>query len=291
MRETAASALGLSWPGWLAAQGLGPAELGVAYVFLLANAALAALAFVAARRFLVISPNRGARDYGLYVSGLLTALLVAMVLDDELASPQPVLPIAATPHLAVLLVLHVWIYYRQTPWLVALGAASAVGAIGTLGVAALAGARLGIGHGLAALLLAALLGMLWWRSIATRWAYANARSIYVESKESAGAGSADDRPWLGLPQWIFLVAASLAVGVLNSVLRGSTLAEVPAATVAVQTAELLAVTAGVAAIPALSYWYARRSSMPGIAGFVWLVWLVVGFAFTYGNYLLRLGGA
>ncbi|HEU4620442.1 MAG TPA: hypothetical protein VFV10_20580 [Gammaproteobacteria bacterium] len=291
MRELATSALASSWPGGLAAHALGPADLGVAYVFLLLNAAVTALAFVAARRFLVISPNRGARDYGLYTSGLLAALIVAAVLDSELASPSPVLPLAVVPHVAILLVIHACIYYRQAPWMVALGLAAVVGAAVTLGVAGLEGAPLGIAHGVSVLLLAALVALLWRTSIATRWAYANARSIYVESKEGVEPGPRREALWLGVPQWISLVTASLAVGVLNAVLRGSRLADVPAATVVVQGAELLAVTAAVCSVPALSYWYARRSSMPGIDRFVWLVFLVVGFAFTYGSYLASLGAA
>jgi hypothetical protein len=288
VNEHALPTVGAAWPGWLAGHGLDPAAFGVAYLFFLINAVLAAAVFVAARRLLVISPNVGTRDYGSFVSALLTALVVATVLDNELSPVPPVLPYAALPHLSVLLAMHLWIYYRQTPWLVALGGASAVGALVTLGAVALAGFPLGPAHGLSALLLAALLVMLWWRSVATRRSYANARSIYAASKEHAEQAAAAQAPWLGLPQWVALVGASLAVGVLNAVLRGSMITDVPAATVALESVTLLAITALVVAIPALSYWLARRSWMPGLTRFVWLVWLVVGFAFTYGNFLVSL---
>lgn len=288
MNEHALSAVGAAWPGWLTEHGLDPAAFGAAYFFFLMNAVLATALFVAARRLLVVSPNAGTRDYGSFVSALLTALAVATVLDNELSPVPPVLPYAALPHLLVLLAMHLWIYYRQTPWLVALGGASAVGALATLGVAALAGVPLGAAHGLSALLLTALLIMLWWRSVATRWSYANARSIYAASKEHAEEDAAVQPPWLGLPQWVALVAASVAVGVLNAVLRGSLITDVPAATVALESVTLLAITALVATIPALSYWLARRSWMPGLTRFVWLVWLIVGFAFTYGNFLMSL---
>ena len=32
----------------------------------------------------------------------------------------------------------------------------------------------------------------------------------------------------------------------------------------------------------------RHTWMPQLTRFVWVVWLVVGFAFTYGNYLISL---
>ena len=54
---------------------------------------------------------------------------------------------------------------------------------------------------------------------------------------------------------------------------------------------LLGITALVSAIPAATYWLARHSWMPELTRFVWVVWLVVGFAFTYGNYLVSLGEA
>ena len=51
---------------------------------------------------------------------------------------------------------------------------------------------------------------------------------------------------------------------------------------------VIAVTATVCAVPASTYWLARKSWMPELTRFVWLVWIVVGFAFTYGNYLTTL---
>ena len=36
---------------------------------------------------------------------------------------------------------------------------------------------------------------------------------------------------------------------------------------------------------AVSYWLARKAWMPEHTRFVWLAWIVVGFALTYGNYL------
>ena len=50
---------------------------------LLATTALTIAAFVAARHLLVISPNRGSRDYGIYVSLTLATLLIAIVLENE----------------------------------------------------------------------------------------------------------------------------------------------------------------------------------------------------------------
>jgi hypothetical protein len=51
------------------------------------------------------------------------------------------------------------------------------------------------------------------------------------------------------------------------------------------------VTTAVCAVPAGSYWLARKAWMPELTRFVWLVWIVVGFAFTYGNYLSSLSQA
>ncbi len=291
MEALAIAAAGSAWPGSLASRGLGLADLGGAYLLFLTSALVALAVFVAARRLLVISPNRGARDYGLYVSAVLLALVAATVLDNQLSPVPPVLPYAVLPQLAILLAMHLSIGHRQEPWLVALGAASILGTIAALAAAELAGAEVHLAPWLAALVLTGLLAMLWVRSIVTRRHYANARSIYVASKEGAKAQSAPQAPWLGLPQWLALVAASIALALVNGVLRGSALTNVPAASVILETLTLLAATTAICALPAAGYWLARRSWVPGFTRIVWLVWLVVGFAFTYGNFLMSLSRA
>jgi hypothetical protein len=99
---------------------------------------------------------------------------------------------------------------------------------------------------------------------------------------------APQKPWLGVPQWAALIAASLALGVANSLLRGRGLEEVPALEVAAESAVLLGLTALVCAVPAGFYWINRKVWMPELTRFVWLAWMVVGFALTYGNYLASL---
>ena len=89
-------------------------------------------------------------------------------------------------------------------------------------------------------------------------------------------------------QWIALVAASVLLAILNSTLRGSGLDQIPAVDVALQSALLILVTALVCAVPAVAYWVARKAWMPELTRFAWLVWIVVGFAFVYGNYLSSL---
>jgi hypothetical protein len=44
-------------------------------------------------------------------------------------------------------------------------------------------------------------------------------------------------------------------------------------------------------VPAISYWVTRKAWMPELTRFVWLAWIVVGFALTYGNYLSSLARA
>jgi hypothetical protein len=167
----------------------------------------------------------------------------------------------------------------------------------TLGAAATAativvGAALGFGTSLlgppywiALLLLASLLGFLWVKAISTQRAFVKASSIYVGSKEAPGPAALPQRPWLGLPQWVALIAASIGLGVANSLLRGRGLEEIPAVEVAAESGLLLVATALVCAVPAVSYWLARKAWMPELTRFVWLAWIVVGFALTYGNYL------
>jgi hypothetical protein len=106
-----------------------------------------------------------------------------------------------------------------------------------------------------------------------------------------GAATAPQQPWLGLPQCVALLVASLGLGVANSLLRGRGLEEIPAVEVAAQSGLLLVVTALVCAVPAISYWVTRKAWMPELTRFVWLAWIVVGFALTYGNYLNSLGRA
>jgi hypothetical protein len=130
-----------------------------------------------------------------------------------------------------------------------------------------------------------LLVFLWHKAVSTKHGFVTASSIYVGSKETPDAVSAPQKPWLGIVQWVALIGASVALAVGNSLLRGSGLEEIPAVEVAAESVLLVAVTALVCAIPAVGYWLTRKTWMPELTRFVWLAWIVVGFAFTYGNYL------
>jgi hypothetical protein len=275
-----------------AERGIDLAGLGAAYLTLLATSVLTIAAYTALRHLLVISPNRGSRDYGIYVSLALAALLIATVLENEsLPTGTATLHYVSVPQLVMLMGLHLAIWYRQEPWLVALGAAASMATIFVGAVLALGTELSGPAYWITMLLLAALLGFLWHKAVSTKRAFVNASSIYIGSKETPDAAKAPQRPWLGLPQWVALVVASIALGVANSLLRGRGLEEIPAVEVVMESGLLLVVTALVCAVPALSYWMTRKAWMPELTRFVWLAWIVVGFALTYGNYLNSLGRA
>lgn len=276
----------------LASRGVDLGALGVAYLVMLATIAAALGVFLAARAYLVISPNRASRDYGTFVSAVLTTLLIATVLENELL-PQSAttLRYVAVPELIILLVLHLAITRRQEPWLVALGGAAMTGAVVAGAAAGAITGAAGPAYWLTLLVLAGLLGFLWLKSVSTKRAFLTAKSIYIESKETLDAAVAPQKPWLGLAQWVGLAGASALLAVLNSILRGSGLDQIPAVDVVLEAALLVGATAGVSAIPAVSYWLARKTWMPELTRFAWLVWIVVGFAFTYGNYLNTLGRA
>lgn len=281
-----------STSGWLdlptlfAARGVELTTLGAAYLVMIATVALTAAAFYAARSLLVISPNRGARDYGIYTSLTLAALLIATALENEsLPAGSATLHYVLVPQLVALLALHVAISRRQEPWLVALGAAATAATL-AVGVALGSSTALsGPAYWIALLVLGALLAFLWWKSVSTQRGFVKASSIYLSSKEGHGNAAAPQKPWLGLTQWVALIGASLAVGVANSLLRGRGLEEVPALEVAAASTLVLAVTALVCVVPAAAYWLTRKAWMPELTRFVWLAWSVVGFALTYGNYL------
>jgi hypothetical protein len=129
------------------------------------------------------------------------------------------------------------------------------------------------------------------KAISTQRTFIKASSIYIGSKETAGAAAAPQTPWLGLAQWVALIAASLALGIANSLLRGRGLEEIPSVEVAAESGLVLIATALVCAVPAISYWLTRKAWMPELTRFVWLAWIVVGFALTYGNYLTSLSRA
>jgi hypothetical protein len=270
----------------LAVRGIELATLGAAYLVMLATAMLTAAAFYAARSLLVISPNRGARDYGIYTSLALATLLIATVLENEsLPTGSATLHYVLVPQLVALLALHVAIWHRPEPWLVALGAAAATATIVVGLLFAGATDLLGPAYSIALLALGALLGFLWWKAVSTQRAFVKARSIYLSSKESHGGAAAPQKPWLGLAQWVALIGASLGLGVANALLRGRGLEQVPALEVAAASGLVLAVTALLCAVPAIGYWVTRKAWMPELTRFVWLAWIVVGFALTYGNYL------
>jgi hypothetical protein len=275
-----------------AERGIDLASLGAAYLTLLATVALTIAVYLAARSLLVISPNRRSRDYGVYVAWTLAALLVAIVLENEsLPAGSAALHYTIVPQLAALMALHVWIARRQEPWLVALGGGATAA---TVLVGALLGAStslIGPAYWIALLMLAALLVFLWLKAVSTQRGFVNANSIYLSSKEAPSSAATKQKPWLGLPQWVALIGATMALAVANSLLRGRALEDIPVFEVAAESGLLLVVTALVCAVPAISYWATRKAWMPELTRFVWLAWLVVGFALTYGNYLSSLSRA
>ena len=275
--------------GSLASRGLEFASLGVAYLVVLATVLLTAGGFIATRHYLVISPNRWTRDHGVYVSWLLATLLIATVLENEtLPRGSAATHYAAVPQLLLLLGLNAWIWKRQEPWLVALGAAAAAATIVVTLVLAFATPLIGAAYVATALVLAGLLVLLWLKAVSTKSQFLHADTIYIASKEMLGSVVAPQKPWLGLPQWVALIGASIGLAVGNSLLRGAALEQIPATEVAAESLLLLGVTAVVSAVPAASYWLLRKAWMPELTRLVWLAWMVIGFAFTYGNYLTRL---
>lgn len=267
-------------------RGLDLAALGGAYLVTLATVVATIAAFATARHLLVISPNRSTRDYGIYVSLALATLLVATVLENEsLPAGAATLHYAAVPELLLLLGVHLAVWHRQEPWLVALGGSAAAA---TVLVGALLGVTtsvIGPAYWVAFALLSALLVFLWRKAILTQRAFVTASSIYLSSKETPNPASVPQKPWLGLPHWVALVAASASLAVANSLLRGRGLEDIPAVDVVTDSGLLLLVTTVVSAVPAASYWLTRKAWMPELTRFVWLTWIVVGFALTYGNYL------
>lgn len=273
----------------LANRGVTLASLGAAYLVMLATAAVAFAAFLAARAYLVVSPNRAARDYGTYVTAALTTLLIAMVLENELLPRGAIaLQYVAVPQLLILVAIHFALSRRQEPWLIALGGASVAGTIVVTGLAGLAADVVRPAHWATLLLLAGLLAFLWFRSVSTKRGFISAKSIYVGSKETLDAAPLSQKPWLGLPQWVAFAVASIAIAIANALLRGSGLEQIPVLDVAFESALLVGITALVCVVPAASYWLARKAWMPELTRFAWLVWIVVSFAFTYGNYLSTL---
>jgi hypothetical protein len=280
------------WLALFTERGVDLAALGAAYLAFIFTCAVTAAVFYAARSKLVVSPNRSSRDYGIYVSLTLATLIVATVLENELLPAGGAsLGYAAVPQIVALLGLHAAIWRRQEPWLVTLGASAAVATIAVGAVLGVGANVLGPANSAAVLTLVGLLVFLWVKAISTQRAFVKASSIYVGSKETVGAAAAPQTPWLGLTQWVALIAASVAVGVANSLLRGRGIEEIPAVEIAAQSGTLLAATAVVCAVPAVGYWLARKAWMPELTRFAWLAWIVVSFALTYGNYLNRLSQA
>jgi hypothetical protein len=215
--------------------------------------------------------------------------MIAIVLENEsLPRGSATLHYVVVPQLLTLLGLHLSIWYRQEPWFVTLGGAATAATIMVGAVLALATDLLGPGYWITLLLLAALLVFLWLKAVSTQRGFTSAKSIYIGSKETRTAIAAPQKPWLGLPQWVALIAASAGLALANSLLRGRGLEDIPAMEVLAESGLLLLVTAFVCAVPAVGYWLTRKAWMPDLTRFVWLAWIVVGFALTYGNYLSSL---
>jgi hypothetical protein len=271
-------------------RGITLSALGSAYLVFLGNVVAGVACFVGSRSWLLVSPNRAAKHYALYVIMVLVSLTIATVLENEIAPPAAAsLPYAAIPHILVLALLHVWMYYEQEPWLIAAGASANLGAAIVVSAAAALGQPIPVAQWVTLAGLAALLIYLFYYSVSTKRGFVNASSIYLRSKEARDERIVPQTPWLGLVQWIALIVASIGLATANALLGGSELDAIPAVAVAAQSTFMLAVTALVCAVPAGMYWLTHKNWMPELTRFVWLVWFVVGFAFTYGNILASLG--
>jgi hypothetical protein len=272
-------------PTFFQDRGIALASLGGAYLALLATALLTGGLCIVARHYLVVSPNRWARDYGIYVSLVLATLLIAVVLENEsLPASLATTHYVAMPQLVLMFGLHIAIWRRQEPRLITVGAGTLVATIAVGALLGLTTNLVGPAYWVTLAILAALLAFLWRQAVSTQRGFASANSIYIASKETLDAVTASQKPWLGLPQWVALVTASIALAVGNALLRGRRLEDIPAVAVVGESLLLVLATALVCAVPAVSSWIARKAWMPELTRFVWLVWIVVGFAFTYGNY-------
>ena len=250
--------------------------------------------FFAARSLLVISPNRGSRDYGIYVSWTLAALLIAIVLENELLPADgAALHYVIVPQLAALMGLHLWIWYRQEPWLVALGGAATTATIARgrrarahdeLARAGATGSRCSCSRRCSS--------FLWLKAVSTQARVREGELDLPSSKETLGRrGRAAEA-----------VARPAAVGGAARGERARSASRTRCSAAAgsrrfrrsrwpPSRASCLLVTALVCAVPAASYWLTRKAWMPELTRFVWLAWIVVGFALTYGNYLSSLAQA
>lgn len=275
------------WAG-LAARGIDAPGLAGAYLFLLVSLVVATAIFTTLRARLVVSPNRASRSYGLYAGVLIVTVMVATGLENELVGGEPGLPYVLAPQLLLLLVIHSWVYYRSEPWIFCLGFSGLGGTLCALVIWLTQTDSPQAVQIVCMVLMGLLLSYAAWGSISTRSAFFKAKSIYLESKEEAYDETKPQIPWLGLHQWVGLVGASVGLAVTNQLIAGSALAAIPALGVVQWAGLLLGITLAVAAIPAASYWLARHRWMPELTRFVWVIWIVVGFALTYGNYLTRL---
>src|SRR4029078_11979507 len=197
----------------LDSRGVSFAGLGAAYLVFIASCIATAALFSAARKHLVVAPNRQSRNYALYVIALLFALQTATALENELSTAAvPTLRYVAYPQILFMLALHVWVASRTVPWLIQLGASSLVGSALVAGTAAAATEAFRIAHRAALLVIAVLLGFLWHGAISTKRAFVSAASIYVRSKENLGAAVAPQKPWLGGAHCAALLGGSGARG-------------------------------------------------------------------------------
>ena len=194
---TGSESLSEAWLGHaLLSRGITLETLGLAYLGLWLSFLIGAIFFVILRANLVTSPNRSSRDYGLYASVLITTLMVAMVLENEILPVASLsLPYAALPQLLVIFVIHLWIYYRQEPWIIALGVAS-LSTTTLLAVGLLYAAQfVRPVHWFVLPLTAGLLIFAWVRCISTKRSFLKSSSIYASlARRTKPTMSAPRRP-------------------------------------------------------------------------------------------------
>src|SRR5262245_56828403 len=129
-------------------RGITFASLGAAYLIFLASCVVTAAVYSAARKQLVVAPNRQSRNYALYVIAVLLTLVVATALENELSrTAAPTLRYVAYPQILFLIALHVWVACRTEPWTIQLGASSLVGSALVAAAAAAATDSFRIAHG------------------------------------------------------------------------------------------------------------------------------------------------
>ncbi len=259
---------------------------GVAYAYFIACVVLAGLLYMFFRWQIVLNPGAITRRYAVAVQLIGLLYVIASILENAISdNGTSNLPYESLPLIGFVIIVH-YLADREEQPAVLIFAFSLVIAIMAVGFVALSMGWVEIrpGQWVIGAVGAGMVGYTLAQTTRTKKSYIGRAA--VERKVSMKRAIPGVRAWLSVEQWVALAVASLVVAAVTQTLAGSSLLSVPARRIFYHMVVLLGGTLIIGLLYSGLHWLLSRRSAGELAWVLWMVWILIAFASTYGMFLV-----